>query len=158
MKHLAVIASLCLVSVVGAAQTRGGSQAGTEERNKQLIRQFYDEVWNKGNLDFADQVFAQDYVRHDPRGDKPPAPGPRGQKLIAAAFRKTVTDSQYIVDLIMAEGDLVAARWTIRGTHQPTGKKVEFVGVNIFRFANGKVVEVWNHRDDLAFQQQTATK
>jgi len=57
---------------------------------------------------------------------------------------------------VLAEGDLVAARWTASGTHSgawgdvaPTGRGATFSGVNIFRFAgNGKVVEIWNHRDD----------
>ena len=62
---------------------------------------------------------------------------------------------------IFAEGDLVAGRWTARGTNtgpwggvEPTGKTAEFSGVNIFRFANGKVVEIWNHRDDLGLREQ----
>ena len=65
------------------------------------------------------------------------------------------------VDLILAEGDLVAGRWTARGTNtgrwggtEPTGKKAEFSGVNIFRFANGMVVEILNHRDDLGLREQ----
>ena len=65
------------------------------------------------------------------------------------------------IDFMVAEGDMVVARWTIRGTNNgewmgkaATGKSVEFTGVNIFRFAKGKVVELWNHRDDLGFQQQ----
>ncbi len=65
------------------------------------------------------------------------------------------------VDLILADGDLVAARWTTTGTHtgpwggvEPTGTPVTFSGVNVFRFADGKVVELWNHRDDLGLMQQ----
>jgi len=65
------------------------------------------------------------------------------------------------VDLILAEGDLVAARWTTEGTNSgpwggslPTGKPARFSGVNIFRIREGKVVELWNHRDDLGLMQQ----
>jgi predicted ester cyclase len=58
--------------------------------------------------------------------------------------------------------DLVAARWTATGTHTdpwggrpPTRRRAEFSGVNIFRFGpDGKVVEIWNHRDDLGLQEQ----
>jgi predicted ester cyclase len=64
--------------------------------------------------------------------------------------------------LVIAEGDLVAARWTASGTHrgrwgtvEPTGNPVEFSGVNIFRVERGKVVEIWNHRDDLGLLHQT---
>jgi hypothetical protein len=45
------------------------------EENKALVRRFYEEVWDRGNLDVADVVFAADYVRHDPRATDP-APGP----------------------------------------------------------------------------------
>jgi len=65
------------------------------------------------------------------------------------------------IDLTVAEGDMVAARWTTEGTNtsawagrEPTGKHAVFSGVNIFRFADGKVVELWNHRDDLGLMQQ----
>jgi predicted ester cyclase len=67
----------------------------------------------------------------------------------------------YTLDLLIAEDDLVAVRWTMTGTHTgpwgdqpPTGRRLSYSGVNIFRFSEGKVVEIWNHRDDLGAQQQ----
>lgn len=63
---------------------------------------------------------------------------------------------------MLGDGDLVAARWTASGTHSgawgdvaPTGRRATFYGVNIFRFGDdGKVVEIWNHRDDLGLTEQ----
>ena len=131
------------------------------EANKRLVERFYDEVWAGGHLDFADHVFAEDYVRHDLRPTEA-APGPAGQAQIAQAFRTAFPDLQWRVDLLMAEGDFVVARWTASGTHTgawgdvaPTGRSVEFSGVNIFKFgAAGKVIEIWNHRDDLGLREQ----
>lgn len=130
------------------------------EQNKSTVRRFYEEVWNRGNVDFAFQVFAEDYIRHDLRPTSA-LPGPEGQKKIAADFRAAFPDLEWTIDIILAEGDLVTGRWTASGTHtgqwggiEPTGKKVVFSGVNIFRFANGKVVEIWNHRDDLGLREQ----
>jgi len=130
------------------------------EQNKALIRRFYEEVWNHGHLEVADEVFAEDYVRHDLRPTQA-LPGPAGQKKIAADFRAAFPDLLYTLDLLLAEGDLVAARWTMEGGHTgqwgnqpPTGKHLRFSGVNIFRLAGGKVVEIWNHRDDLGVAQQ----
>ncbi len=131
------------------------------EANKALVRRFYDEVWRLGNVRFAEEVFADDYVRHDLRPTKA-APGGAGQALIAEQFRGAFPDLEWRVDLVLGDGDLVAARWTASGTHSgawgdfaPTGKHVTFSGVNIFRFGDGgKVVEIWNHRDDFGLREQ----
>jgi steroid delta-isomerase-like uncharacterized protein len=132
----------------------------SEESNKALVRRFYEEVWATGNLDFADEVFADEYERHDLRpGD--PSPGPEGQKEIAAAFRAAFPDLAWELDFVLADGDFVAGRWTATGTHlgqwagvEPTGRTMRFSGINVFRFSDGKVVEIWNHRDDLGLLQQ----
>ena len=132
-----------------------------ESRNKDVVRRFYEEVWNRGNTDFALEVFSDDYVRHDLRPTEA-MPGGRGQAKIAADFRAAFPDLAFAPDIVIAEGDLVAARWTASGTHrggwgtvEPSGRRVEFCGVNIFRIEGGKVVEIWNHRDDLGLLQQT---
>ena len=130
------------------------------EANKAIVRRFYDEVWVGGNLDAADEVFAADYVRHDLRATQA-EPGPEGQKRIAADFRAAFPDLSFAVDFLLAEGDLVAGRWTATGTHlgswagvAPTGRTMRLSAINVFRFADGKVVELWNHRDDLGLMEQ----
>ncbi|MGH9276442.1 MAG: ester cyclase [Acidimicrobiales bacterium] len=135
-----------------------------ETANKELVRHFYEQVWNLGNTDVALDVFADDYVRHDLRPTES-IPGGAGQARIAADFRAAFPDLVFVPELIVAEGDLVVARWTASGTHrgrwgtvEPTGKHVEFSGVNIFRVEGGKVVEIWNHRDDLGLLQQTGAQ
>ena len=131
------------------------------DANKQLVVRFYEEVWASGNVGFATEVFADDYARHDLRPTQA-APGAAGQARIAEQFRSAFPDLRWRVDLVLADGDLVAARWTASGTHTgrwgglaPTGKRAEFSGVNIFRFGDhGKVTEIWNHRDDLGLIEQ----
>jgi steroid delta-isomerase-like uncharacterized protein len=131
------------------------------EVNKAVVRRFYEEVWARGNVEFAKGVFADDYVRHDLRPGRAD-PGAGGQALIAEQFRRAFPDLEWRVDLVLGDDDLVAARWTASGTHSgtwtdvaPTGRRVTFSGVNIFRFGDdGKVVEIWNHRDDLGLMQQ----
>lgn len=56
----------------------------------------------------------------------------------------------------------MTARWTTEGTNSgpwggrpPTGRQARFSGVNIFRFRDGKVAELWNHRDDLGLMEQS---
>jgi predicted ester cyclase len=131
------------------------------EANKALVRRFYEEVWDRGNVAVADDVFAPDYVRNDLRPTEA-EPGPAGQKQIAGAFRDAFPDLRFRVEIVVAEGDYVAARWTASGTHtgvwgdvEPTGRSVTFSGVNIFRFDDeGRVAEIWNHRDDLGLREQ----
>jgi steroid delta-isomerase-like uncharacterized protein len=133
------------------------------EENKALVHRFYDEVWNRGNTDFAHEVFAEDYVRHDLRPTEA-LPGPAGQKKIADDFRTAFPDLEFAVDLIIGEEDFVVGRWTASGTQlgpwgtlEPTGRRVTFSAVNIFRFEDGKVAEIWNHRDDLGLMEQVGT-
>ena len=130
------------------------------ESRKSLVQRFNDEVWGKGNLDVVYEVFAPDYVRHDLRPGNPP-PGPDGQKKIASDFRAAFPDLKTAIDFMVEEGEFVVSRWTAEGTHTgawnnipPTGKRIRFCGVNIYRIRNGKVIELWNHRDDLGVMQQ----
>jgi predicted ester cyclase len=130
------------------------------EDNKALVRRFYEEVWDRGNTDFAFEVFADNYVRHDFRATDA-VPGPEGQKKIADDFRAAFPDLAFTVDIIVGEQDYVVGRWTAKGTHsgrwgaiEPSGRQVAFSGANIFRFEGGKVAEIWNHRDDLGLREQ----
>jgi predicted ester cyclase len=162
----ALIASAILVTSWAPlwAQSAQDAQAQTEERNKALIRRFYDEVWNKGNFDVVDEVFAPTYVPHDSSAiERPGRESAERQKTIAAevrtGFMDNFSESRLTVDFIMAEGDKVAARWTLRG--RPKGVVSLFAadqfqssGANVFRFADGKVVEIWNHRDDWGTREQ----
>ena len=74
-------------------------------------------------------------------------------------------DIDYTIEELLADGDSVAARWTIRATHQgelagptmtipPTGKRLELEGMNIFRFSEGKIVESGGFWDGLSMMQQ----
>jgi steroid delta-isomerase-like uncharacterized protein len=132
----------------------------SEEANKAAVRRFYEELWGRGNLAVADELFADGYERHDFREGEPVA-GPEGQKQIAAAFRAAFPDLSWEIDFLLADGDFVAGRWTATGTHlgqwagvEATARPMRFSGINVFRFSEGKVVEIWNHRDDLGLMQQ----
>jgi predicted ester cyclase len=88
-------------------------------------------------------------------------PGPAGQKKIADDFRAAFPDLRFKVDMIVGEDDFVVGRWTATGTHlgpwagvEPTGRTMTISAANIFRFRDGKVVEIWNHRDDLGLREQ----
>jgi steroid delta-isomerase-like uncharacterized protein len=148
---------------VNSLPRRERRDALSTDENKDLVRRFYEEVWDRGNTDFAYEVFAEDYVRHDFRATEA-LPGPAGQKKIADDFRAAFPDLRVTVDLLFGEDDFVLGRWTATGTHlgswgqqEPTGRKVSFSACNIYRFEDGKVAEIWNHRDDLGLREQLGT-
>ena len=64
------------------------------DANKRLVERFYEAVWARGNFGFADEVFAQDYVRHDLPTTQA-APGPAGQASIAEQLRNAFPDLQW---------------------------------------------------------------
>jgi predicted ester cyclase len=130
----------------------------TREANKALMRRFIEEVWNKGDLDVADEVF-------HPEASSPSAPGlppgGAGVKVIAGMFRNAFPDYHMEITHIVAEADRVAARFWQSGTHEgelmgiaPTGKKVAWSEIGILRIADGKVVESWYDVDMMGLMSQ----
>ena len=130
------------------------------EQNKNTARRWSEELWGRGNLAVADEIIAKDYVRHDP-GDPFPAQGPDDVKRIVAMLRSMFPDFHIEVEAIIAEGDFVVSRYTSTATDTvgymglpATGKAIRTQAIQIFRFADGKIVESWAARDDLGTLKQ----
>ena len=130
------------------------------ELNKKVVRRLFEEVWNKGNLPLADELFTPNYAHHD-ASTPDVGRGPESEKKRATLYRTAFPDMQLNIEDIIAEGETVMARWSCRGTHKgdlsgiaPTGKQVNFSGVSIARFANGKMAEGWVNWDALGLMQQ----
>ncbi|OGO18404.1 MAG: hypothetical protein A2Z15_02170 [Chloroflexi bacterium RBG_16_50_11] len=128
------------------------------KRNKVAVRQIIEEAFNKGNLTVVDGVMAAEYVYHSSSGD---AKGPDGFKQMINMFRTAFPDINSTIEDIVAEGDKVATRATLRGTHQgnfmgiaPTGKKINVAASGLIRFAGSKEVEAWGNMDMLSMYQQ----
>ena len=80
-----------------------------------------------------------------------------------AEYDRVFPDETVTIDDEVAEGDLVAVRWTWRGTHagefggySPTGKHVKTEGITLFRLADGRIAEMWEFYDQIGFRQQLA--
>ena len=122
------------------------------EKNKTLVRKFFEETWSKGNVAAVDEFTATNYVEHGlPSGL---LPGPEGLKRLSAAYRSAFPDLNVTLDDIFAVGDRLTIRWSARGTHlddwlgiPPTGNHVRATGITIYRVAGGKVVESWSSID-----------
>jgi steroid delta-isomerase-like uncharacterized protein len=133
----------------------------SSQENKELARRFMDEVWNKGNLDFIDEVTAPNFVSHDPASPEDMGGGVEGVRRFTEMYRSAFPDIQMTVEDVIAEGDKVVTRWTAHATHQgelmgipPSGNRVKVTGISIDRIEGGKVVETWSNYDALGMMQQ----
>ena len=131
------------------------------EDNKALARLALEEVWSsQGDLDAADELYAPNYVDHDPASPED-IRGPEGAKELASMYRNAFPDNRYSVEEQVAEGDMVVTRWIASGTHQgeimgiaPTGNRVTMAGTSVERIVDGKIEETWDNYDALGMMQQ----
>ena len=119
--------------------------------NKAMVRQVIEEVINKGNLAVIDDIMATNYVYHFPGME---VKGPEGFRQFATMMRTAFPDLNVSIDELIGEGNLVAARFTLRGTLKgefmgmaPTGKRMEFPEAVFILFTGGKEVEAWPYAD-----------
>jgi steroid delta-isomerase-like uncharacterized protein len=131
----------------------------SSDQNKTIVRRALEEPW-KGNLDVVDELIARDYVGHDPANPEP-LRGPAGVKEFISTYRSAYPDARVTVEQQLAEGDMVATRWTGRGTHEgdllgvaPTGKRVTITGITFSRLKDGKIVEEFQNWDTFGMMQQ----
>jgi steroid delta-isomerase-like uncharacterized protein len=131
----------------------------SSDQNKNIVRRAFEEPW-KGNLEVVDELYASNYVGHDPSMPDP-LRGPEGVKDFISTYRAAFPDARITVEQQLAEGDLVATRWTGRGTHEgelmgitPTGKQVTVSGLTITRLEGDKIVEAFLNWDTFGMMQQ----
>jgi steroid delta-isomerase-like uncharacterized protein len=129
------------------------------EENEALVRRYVEEVVNRRNLDLLDEIFAADFVQYGAEPDQ--VSGVEDLKQFFVMLRSGFPDFQGTIEDLFAAGDRVVLRFTFRGTHQgefmgvaPTGTQVTMPGIDIFRVAEGRIVELWGQEDMLGMMQQ----
>jgi steroid delta-isomerase-like uncharacterized protein len=129
------------------------------DQNKNLYLRLADEILTKKNLAVVDELIATDFTEH--AGGQPKRVGVEGFKAARMRRNAAFPDWKVTVDDIIAEGDKVVARATGQGTHlgeymgiPPTGKLVKVSWIAIYRVADGKLAEHWQHIDELGLRQQ----
>ena len=131
----------------------------TIEQNKMIMRRMIDEIWNKGNLAVADELFAPNHT--SPSAPNLP-PGSESVKMLARMFHEAMPDYHMNIDMIVSDENQVAARFTQSGTHtgadlmgmKASGKKATWTEIGVLRIENGKIVESWYEVDMLAMINQ----
>jgi steroid delta-isomerase-like uncharacterized protein len=126
---------------------------------KQIAQRWFDEVMNQGNEDALDEIISPDFVDHDPL----PGTGPdrEGVHDFVKQVRSAFPDLETTLDDALVEGDRIAVRSTVRGTHQgqfmgvpASGKRVEVSNYDFVRFENDQAVEHWGTIDAAALMEQ----
>ena len=128
------------------------------EENKALLRR-WGELWNAGDAAAIAALVTPDYVRHDPNG--PEVRGPDAERQLVAMYRAAFPDLRFAIEHLVADEDLVVARYTIRGTHRgellgipPTGRPITLSAMELYRIRDGRVAEQWVALDTLGLLQQ----
>ncbi len=131
----------------------------TLAKNEAIVLRSEAELWSKGNLDVADELYGADFICHFIGGTE--WKGIKGLKSEVTSHRTAFPDWSEIVDDIIAEGDRVVIRFTSSGTQRgefagiaPHGEKVNIREVAIYRVVSGKIVEQWGFPDSQSLMRQ----
>ena len=121
---------------------------GDPAANKQILRRAVDDFWNQRDVGAIDELYATDYLGHDPTGLHG-ATLEEFKQSIAGLFT-AFPDFHLTIDDEVAEGDKVVKGWTVTGTHRgdfkgilPTENHIAITGINFYRIADGEIVETW---------------
>ncbi|MBS1794085.1 MAG: ester cyclase [Acidobacteria bacterium] len=127
-----------------------------------VLHRWFDEVWNNKRESAIDELLAADSIHHG-------LGGPEGQvmrgtadfKQFHRAFLAAFPDLEVTVEDVVSDGRKFVARCTVRGTHTgeglpiaPTGRRIEFTGIGMCIYEDGKFVEVWNEYDFMKMYSQ----
>lgn len=134
----------------------------SEQRNKELTRRWFEEVWNQRQSQAIDELLAADSIAHGLDATaSAPEPGPAHFRRFWERFCGAFPDLRIEVEDVIAEGDKTAARFTFRGTHRgdhlgppASGKPILATGITLIRWRNGQIVEGWNEFDAMRLFQQ----
>lgn len=125
-----------------------------------IVRRKFEDLWNKREIELAEELIAPDFVGHDPACTEPIL-GVDGYRAWQERMLEALPDLHFDVHDVITAGDRVVARWTLHGTHvgplneiPATYKKVEITGMTMYRIEGGKLAEMYNEWDSLAMLRQ----
>jgi steroid delta-isomerase-like uncharacterized protein len=159
-KGLAFVVLVCApawASIGSSAAPQDATAVSQQQRNKAVARRVFEEIFNQGRFQVADEIYARDFVNHGLHRDASLA-----EDQAAARWEKqALPDLKMTVDLMVAEGDLVTVVWRAQGTNTAaasplpaTGVKVELKGITVWRIVDGRIREEWSSFDLLRVVRQ----
>jgi steroid delta-isomerase-like uncharacterized protein len=124
------------------------------EANINLLRRWFEEVWNQGRPELMGELLAEDGAVYGVGGGNEMVRGPAGFLPGYQQLKGAFPDIHFTIEEAICQGDIVAVRWTARATHQgdhlgppATGKEINITGMSFARVRDGKLVEGWNNWD-----------
>ncbi len=153
-RNLFALVALVLVFTSGSIYAQKNTDL---EKNKDFLKDFTEDYWNKQNIAAFDNYFTADFIYHSAEGDM----NAEQYKGLCQAYFTAFPDLHITTDDLIAEGDKVTKVWTAHSTHKgdfmgipATGKSIVIKGIEVFRIADGKIAELWASMDNLGMMQQ----
>lgn len=151
---------LALVYAISVSEAHAGEPADCGEAHKAIVTALFEDGWTRGDYSVFTDSFAEKIQFH--YTDTERTVHREDLDGLVDAWRVAFPDLRVEVQGLVAEGDSVAARVTLRGTHtggpwrgaEPTGNEVSMAVMFFFRFEDGRVVEFWEVDDQLGFREQ----
>jgi len=141
-------------------KTEKKATPGQTERNKELLRQAIQQIWNGGNFEAMEEFVSRDFVIRSYVPEEE-IRGAENAKQFYKQLHQAFPDIHFTIIDQVAEGDKVVTHWTASGTHggefrgiPPTGKRFRINAIDIDRIVEGKVVECWSNMDELGLLRQ----
>jgi predicted ester cyclase len=136
------------------------TQAKVEEQNKEIVKRFFEEFPNKGNIEIFNELCAPDYSYYFPSNN--PKPMSREEQIEEEKMAlRAIPNLNLRIEKLFAVGDTVIIWGIVTGNHQgeyqgipPTGNKIEISNIIIMRFKDGEVLEVREEANILGMMQQ----
>jgi steroid delta-isomerase-like uncharacterized protein len=142
------------------ANTMNGTDSAADPET--LVRRWFDELFNRGELPVADEILADDVSYDGPQSLSPgDVTGPGDIKAYVETYQTAFPDLYYTVEDTMAAQGTVVVRWSAMGTHEnelfgiePTGEGFAVDGINVFSVAEGRITDVSAQWDTLKMVQE----
>jgi steroid delta-isomerase-like uncharacterized protein len=129
------------------------------EHLKSLVVEYVERVWNQHDVDALDELASPAYQRH--LGPTRSSLDVAAQKERLRGLQRSMPDVRFFIEDLVAEGDRVVFRVTVRGTHRgdmlgipATGREVQYSAIDILRFESDKIIEHWGFGDSAALLEQ----
>lgn len=132
---------------------------GASDSKAEAVHRLIDGVWHEDDLSVADEILDPEFVDHT--SGFPDAHGPESFKDFVRTVKRSFPNCRHPIDNVVVDEASVATRWRFLGTHQKeflgieaTGREVEIEGQELYRFADGRIVEAWASPDMLGLLLQ----